>query len=92
MEPYPESAATPVKSGDLVENTHSASDVGGPGRTLKAEFRKESPAEDQDWIQNDVDEIGQPQGPHGNSRVPRTAKNRVDQKEPYMRIPGQTGH
>ncbi len=68
---------------ELIDHTAASADCGGDRRSRDSEFRKRAESEDQTRIQNQIDDVADPQGSHGDGGIARTAKDRVDQKEQH---------
>src|SRR6266446_1719434 len=69
------------KTIELVENADAAAGEGGKGRAGNAELWERSPAEDEAGVENEIDDVGDPEQAHGDGGVTRAAKDSVVEEE-----------
>ena len=65
----------------LIEHADAAAGESSEGRASDAELRKWPPAENETGIEDEIDDVRDPQKAHGDGRVAGPAKNGVVEKE-----------
>src|SRR5690606_30463430 len=65
---------------------------GGPGRAQHPQRRQAQPAEDQDGVQNDVEQIGGHHHQHGRAGVPDTLQCSADRNGPESKDQAQNSY
>jgi len=66
---------------ELVENADAAADKGGGGGAGDAEAWEGAQAEDEAGVENEIDDVGNPEQAHGDGGVAGTAEDGVVEKE-----------
>jgi hypothetical protein len=78
-----QSPAAATKHPELVKDSDAPANVGGEGGPVHPEPRRGAQAEDEDRTEQDVDAVGEPQGPQGDRSIAGTAKCGVDHEQQH---------
>ncbi len=81
LAPHHDPAAAASKHHQLINHAHAAAGGGGHRGAGYTQGRKRAQAENQARVENEVDQVRQPQHPHRNCRVSGAAENRIDQEK-----------
>jgi len=76
---------------ELVEHADAAAGEGCESRSGDAQFREGAPAEDKARVEDEVDDVGDPQQAHGDGGVTRAAEDGVVEKEHHDRSAAAEG-
>src|SRR5713226_169091 len=73
----------PEETIELIENADAAADERGEGRAGDPEFGEWTPTEDEARIEDEIDDVGDPEQTHGDGGVTGAAKDGVVKKEKH---------
>src|SRR5437016_641119 len=68
---------------ELIEHADAAAGEGRESRAGDAKFWERSPAEDEARVENEIDDVGDPEQTHGDGGVTRAAEDGVVEKEEH---------
>src|SRR5438876_3755793 len=68
---------------ELIEHADAAAGEGRESRTGDSKFWERSPAEDEARVENEIDDVGDPEQTHGDGGVTRAAEDGVVEKEEH---------
>ncbi len=70
---------------ELIKHANAAAGERGEGGAGDAQFWERSPAEDEARVENEVDDVGDPQQTHGDGRVTSTAEDGIVEEKHHDR-------